>query len=361
MVKTCFCKTTSWKGKWVIGLKVGKSYLITQSVDYEMDELISLIRTKQEYLKKYKELSYPIVIIGGYKEKIDRYDFKEIELLFELDKAKSKYQLNSNEEIIKLIYVKKGFYSLDFQNYFKNDSPTNKEFDLKQVFLLINNFKYLKLEFNHELMNPELIPFPNVEKQQFSSLVSIIKYNYKSFKYIAKNRKLLYQKHQLVTEAIYYHQLKYMDLVITLILNSIVVYFVIYFISLNKYRIGRKICSLIQRFTVENIKELIGWLQGEPAGLKLNSGLTKFLGQLFLCVIYPFIELSDIWPSYINFLLNFAIIISILFGLSGLLAFSMDLFSLICLHLNWFYLLASKLFHWHLNINLSLFNLFIGM
>lgn len=40
-----------------------------------------------------------------------------------------------------------------------------------------------------------------------------------------------------------------------------------------------------QHYTITKLDSIINWLMGWPAGLKLNTELDKFLGELFLWLI----------------------------------------------------------------------------
>ena len=120
----------------------------------------------------------------------------------------------------------------------------------------------------------------------------------------------------------------------------------------------------------------MGW----PAGLKLNSELDRFLGELFL-------RLIDLWKGIKEFILvrlkyiNIDIYIYIYFidcvdiigpltptiigiiGLSGMFGGSMvisllsDFLSFMTIHIYLFYMVAAKIFNWQLTILYSLFNL----
>jgi phosphatidylinositol glycan class Q protein len=54
--------------------------------------------------------------------------------------------------------------------------------------------------------------------------------------------------------------------------------------------LAQQISQLLTEYTVEALQSSISWLMGWPAGLKLNSELAVFLGDLFLWVI-------DYWSS----------------------------------------------------------------
>jgi phosphatidylinositol N-acetylglucosaminyltransferase subunit Q len=58
----------------------------------------------------------------------------------------------------------------------------------------------------------------------------------------------------------------------------------------NSSWVGEEISDLLSKYTVEALQSSISWLMGWPAGLKLNTELAEFLGDLFLWVI-------DYWSS----------------------------------------------------------------
>lgn len=58
----------------------------------------------------------------------------------------------------------------------------------------------------------------------------------------------------------------------------------------NSSWVAEQINLLLTRYTVEALQRSISWLMGWPAGLKLNTELAAFLGDLFLWVI-------DYWAS----------------------------------------------------------------
>lgn len=58
----------------------------------------------------------------------------------------------------------------------------------------------------------------------------------------------------------------------------------------NSAWVAEEINTILSRYTVEALQSSISWLMGWPAGLKLNTELAAFLGDLFLWVI-------DYWAS----------------------------------------------------------------
>lgn len=127
----------------------------------------------------------------------------------------------------------------------------------------------------------------------------------------------------------------------------------------NADRVAEQISLLLTRFTVDALQRSISWLMGWPAGLKLNNELAVFLGDLFLWVI-------DYWSSCIETLRPALPQIILFVGFSAFAGASMpialcsDLLSLLTVHIYSFYLASARIFHWQLNILISLFHLFRG-
>ena len=123
--------------------------------------------------------------------------------------------------------------------------------------------------------------------------------------------------------------------------------------------VANQISVLLAKYSVEALQTSITWLMGWPAGLKLNSELGAFLGDLFLWVI-------DYWGSCVELLRSTlpAVIWFIGFtsfaGASMPIAMFSDLLSLLTLHIYSFYLASARIFHWQLSILISLFHLFRG-
>ncbi|RYP19524.1 hypothetical protein DL767_009622 [Monosporascus sp. MG133] len=127
----------------------------------------------------------------------------------------------------------------------------------------------------------------------------------------------------------------------------------------NAHWVAEQISVLLGKYTVSALQSGIEWLMGWPAGLKLNSELALFLGDLFLWVI-------DYWSSCIDTLKPLLPHIVWFIGFSSFAGASMpiamfsDLLSALTLHIYSFYLASARIFHWQLTILLSLFQLFRG-
>ncbi|KAK4124495.1 Gpi1-domain-containing protein [Parathielavia appendiculata] len=127
----------------------------------------------------------------------------------------------------------------------------------------------------------------------------------------------------------------------------------------NSGWVAEEISQLLSQYTVDALQSSISWLMGWPAGLKLNNELGAFLGDLFLWVI-------DYWSSCIEALrpvlphVIWFIGFSSFAGASMPIALFSDLLSILTLHIYSFYLASARIYHWQLNILISLFHLFRG-
>ncbi|KAG6010562.1 hypothetical protein E4U21_005915 [Claviceps maximensis] len=123
--------------------------------------------------------------------------------------------------------------------------------------------------------------------------------------------------------------------------------------------VATQIGDLLRVYTVEALETSIKWLMGWPAGLKLNSELADFLGNLFLWVI-------DYWSSCVGTLHSVLPKVVWFIGLASFAGASMplalcsDLLSALTLHIYSFYLASARIYHWQLTILQSLFHLFRG-
>ncbi|KAK3321561.1 N-acetylglucosaminyl transferase component-domain-containing protein [Apodospora peruviana] len=127
----------------------------------------------------------------------------------------------------------------------------------------------------------------------------------------------------------------------------------------NAAWVAEEISQLLSTYTVDALQSSISWLMGWPAGLKLNGELAAFLGDLFLWVI-------DYWSSCIEALrpalphIVWFIGFSSFAGASMPIALFSDLLSILTIHIYSFYLASARIYHWQLNILISLFHLFRG-
>lgn len=107
------------------------------------------------------------------------------------------------------------------------------------------------------------------------------------------------------------------------------------------------------------LTNLVQWLMGAPAGLKLNSQLTKFLGHFFIYHIY-------LWTGYLSLLRN--VMPSVIwysswvgiFGMSAQLCLVQEVLSMLTLHIYCFYVYAARIFNLQVYALGSLWRLFRG-
>ena len=143
----------------------------------------------------------------------------------------------------------------------------------------------------------------------------------------------------------------------------------------NAHWVALQIDQVLNGWTVDGLRDMILWLMDWPAGLKLNTELAKFLGDLFLWVI-------DIWRGkqvyfgtdsnglthsgivgnlnpllpHIIYFIGFASFA----GATMPISMFSDLLSLLTVHIYCFYTASARIFHWQLTIIMSLFHLFRG-
>ncbi|KAJ3330199.1 hypothetical protein HDU76_006216 [Blyttiomyces sp. JEL0837] len=140
----------------------------------------------------------------------------------------------------------------------------------------------------------------------------------------------------------------------------------------------------IDFFVIDGVSLYIEWLMGwpPPAGLKLNSELNNFLGQLFMWLLQlwngiqfytllvnmfesfsQLISTSDVILGPLRRNLPFIIFLmgyTGVFGATMIISLFSDLVKVTTLHLNLFYTIAAKIYNWQVKVILSLFTLFRG-
>ncbi|KAF8526851.1 N-acetylglucosaminyl transferase component-domain-containing protein, partial [Hysterangium stoloniferum] len=120
--------------------------------------------------------------------------------------------------------------------------------------------------------------------------------------------------------------------------------------------LGPILHNYTRRFTVTFVREALVWLDNWPAGLKLNTELSRFL---CLC----FMSLTDIWGNLLAPYLPLILRIIGIMGRTGMtmvLSLFSDLLSILTGHLYLSYLLATIIFSRLLTVTHSLWNLFRG-
>ncbi|PIK51504.1 putative phosphatidylinositol N-acetylglucosaminyltransferase subunit Q [Apostichopus japonicus] len=149
---------------------------------------------------------------------------------------------------------------------------------------------------------------------------------------------------------------KLLILLVDLVLGCLVCYFI------HKYHLQQILSHNLIKFlqsTSLQLQELLRWLMGAPAGLKLNSGYAHFLGHFFLYQSYLWIGyLYILYPIMDNII--WGMTISGCLGLTVLLAVASDILSLLTFHIYCFYVYAAKIFTLQLSALTSLSRLFRG-
>lgn len=107
------------------------------------------------------------------------------------------------------------------------------------------------------------------------------------------------------------------------------------------------------------LNELLDWLMGAPAGLKLNNEMTHFFGNFFLYHIYIWIGYLSILEPYYILIVN-AIMCSSLLGLSVMLSLANDTLGFLTIHTYCFYVYVSKVYKLQLQGLISLSRLMRG-
>lgn len=132
------------------------------------------------------------------------------------------------------------------------------------------------------------------------------------------------------------------------------------FINDNAQATSHFLASVLNEYTIDGLKRMIRWLMSYPGGLKLNTELAAFLGDLFLWVIeyWSATTVRIIFPHLptIIYIIGF----SSFAGASMPIAIFSDLISLLTMHIYSFYIASARIFNWQLSIIVSLFHLFRG-
>ncbi|ETN38091.1 uncharacterized protein HMPREF1541_07715 [Cyphellophora europaea CBS 101466] len=132
------------------------------------------------------------------------------------------------------------------------------------------------------------------------------------------------------------------------------------FINDNAKETSEVFSTVLNEYTIEGLKRMIRWLMSYPGGLKLNTELAAFLGDLFLWVI-------EYWSgTVIHYTVPHLPTVIYFIGFSSFAGASMpiaifsDIISLLTIHIYSFYIASARIFNWQLTIIMSLFHLFRG-
>ncbi|KAJ2758082.1 pig-Q, partial [Coemansia nantahalensis] len=124
--------------------------------------------------------------------------------------------------------------------------------------------------------------------------------------------------------------------------------------------VGAWMVAALRQHTVTSLEQTIVWLRGWPAGLKLNNGLDGFLAELFLWLIHFWTTVFHPSARHLRAIVAVAGWSGFVGGCSMQLAVLSDVLALTTVHTYWFYMVATRIFHWQLVTLYSLFNLFRG-
>ncbi|KAF2096898.1 N-acetylglucosaminyl transferase component Gpi1 [Rhizodiscina lignyota] len=123
--------------------------------------------------------------------------------------------------------------------------------------------------------------------------------------------------------------------------------------------VANQIDNALTSWTIEGLQRMIAWLMDWPAGLKLNTELATFLGDLFLWVIEYWSSTMSTFRPYLPGVIRF-IGFSAFAGATMPMSLLSDLLSLLTLHIYSFYIASARIYNWQLTIIISLFHLFRG-
>ncbi|XP_052782610.1 phosphatidylinositol N-acetylglucosaminyltransferase subunit Q-like isoform X2 [Mya arenaria] len=119
------------------------------------------------------------------------------------------------------------------------------------------------------------------------------------------------------------------------------------------------ICMAYGDRVAEELRALLEWLMGAPAGLKLNSPLTHFLGKFFQYHIYLWTVYLSILRPVLGSLLYYGSMSGV-WGLTVQLALFQDIFATMTIHIYCFYVYAARLYRLQVYALGSLWRLFRG-
>ncbi|CAF0717831.1 unnamed protein product [Brachionus calyciflorus] len=103
----------------------------------------------------------------------------------------------------------------------------------------------------------------------------------------------------------------------------------------------------------------LNWLMGVPVGFKLNTRLAEFLARFFLYHIYLWESSLLIFKSFLPYLINLTLYSGFL-GISFMIYFLIDVFTLLTIHTTCFYIYAGRIYKLEIESLKSLFRLFRG-
>ncbi|XP_033108713.1 phosphatidylinositol N-acetylglucosaminyltransferase subunit Q-like isoform X2 [Anneissia japonica] len=111
--------------------------------------------------------------------------------------------------------------------------------------------------------------------------------------------------------------------------------------------------------TANSLEQLLRWLMGAPAGLKLNRELASFLGHFFLYHIYLWVGYLGAIAPFLAIAIRFTSLCGCL-GLSVVIALSSDVLSILTFHIYCFYVYAARIYCLQVHGLMAFWHLFRG-
>ncbi|XP_071427299.1 phosphatidylinositol N-acetylglucosaminyltransferase subunit Q [Pithys albifrons albifrons] len=129
----------------------------------------------------------------------------------------------------------------------------------------------------------------------------------------------------------------------------------------RKNRIGHLADALIPvaDHVAEELQDLLQWLMGAPAGLKMNRALDQVLGRFFLYHIHLWISYIHLMSPFIEMILWY-VGLSACLGLTVALCILSDIIALLTFHIYCFYVYGARLYCLKIYGLSSLWRLFRG-
>ncbi|XP_077172659.1 phosphatidylinositol N-acetylglucosaminyltransferase subunit Q isoform X2 [Paroedura picta] len=126
-------------------------------------------------------------------------------------------------------------------------------------------------------------------------------------------------------------------------------------------RIGHLANALIPMadLVAEQLQDLLQWLMGVPAGLKMNRALDQVLGRFFLYHIHLWISYIHLMSPFIEMILWY-VALSACLGLTVALSILSDIIALLTFHIYCFYVYGARLYCMKIYGLSSLWRLFRG-
>ncbi|XP_015272055.1 PREDICTED: phosphatidylinositol N-acetylglucosaminyltransferase subunit Q, partial [Gekko japonicus] len=129
----------------------------------------------------------------------------------------------------------------------------------------------------------------------------------------------------------------------------------------QKDRIGHLANALIPMadLVAQQLQDLLQWLMGVPAGLKMNRALDQVLGRFFLYHIHLWISYIQLMSPFIEMILWY-VGLSACLGLTVALSILSDIIALLTFHIYCFYVYGARLYCMKIYGLSSLWRLFRG-